>query len=82
MKLAPKSSSVSKQFSCLQKLANTCKDSQFMIHNYIMIQYRLYKDVKVVHPDGQKLSMWNPLCLKIVQYHYFVLTLGGRHFLD
>ena len=38
--------------------------------------------VTVAPPDGQRLTMWNPLCLKIVQYYYFVLTLGGRHLLD
>ena len=82
MELAPKSSLVSKQFSGLRKTGNTCKDSQFAIHNYSMIEHWLYKDVKVAPSDGQRLSMWNPLCLQIVQYHYFVLTLGGRHFLD
>ena len=52
-----------------------------MNHNYIMIEHWLYKDVNVAHPDGQRLSMWNPLCVQILQYYYFVLVLGGRHLL-
>ena len=33
------------------------------------------EDVKVAPSDSQTLSMWSTLCLQIVQYHYFVLTL-------
>ena len=64
------------------KMAYICKDSQFMNHNYIMIEHWLCNDVNVALSDGQKLSMWNPLWLQIVQYYYFVLTLGGRRLLD